>query len=107
MRKVIVQVKGGENLNPGMVRDLIGTVEKENAAIGLLVTLKKPTSGMMELAVHAGSYKSELWNKEYPHIQIRTAGELLEGKEFDLPPSQSPLKNASRIKEQSQTDQML
>jgi len=106
-RKVIVQVKGGKNLNPGMVRDLIGTVEKEKAAIGLFITLEKPTLGMMELAVHAGSYKSELWDKVYPRIQIRTVGELLEGKEFDLPHGQSPLKKATSIKEQSHTEQML
>ena len=62
---------------------------------------------MMELAVHAGSYKSELWNKSYPRIQIRTVGELLEGKIFDLPSGQSPLKKATRIKEQGHTAQMI
>jgi len=98
-RTIIVQVKGGEMLNPGMVRDLMGTVKKEGAAIGLLVTLKEPTRGMMNLAIHSEHYQSELWNREYPSIQIRTVGELLEGKGFDLPPTQSPLKNAQLAKE--------
>ena len=40
--KIVVQVKGGKNLNPGMVRDLIGTVKNEKAAIGLLITLENP-----------------------------------------------------------------
>jgi len=71
-KTIIVQVKGGVVLNPGMVRDLIGTVKKEKAAIGLLITLKEPTKGMMNLAIHSELYKSELWNKEYPSIQIRT-----------------------------------
>lgn len=98
-RTIIVQVKGGDMLNPGMVRDLIGTVKKEGAAIGLLVTLKEPTRGMMQLAVHSEPYKSELWDKEFPSIQIRTVGELLVDKGFDLPPTQSPLKNAQLARE--------
>ena len=98
-RLIVVQAKGGDTLNPGMVRDLIGTVKKESAAIGLLVTLKEPTLGMIKLAVHSEPYKSELWNTEYPSIQIRTVAQLLEGKGFDLPPTQSPLKNAQLSKE--------
>ncbi len=101
-RTIIVQVKGGDVLNPGMVRDLIGTVKKEGAAIGLLITLKEPSGGMKSLAVHSEPYKSELWAKEYPSIQIRTVVELLEGKTFDLPPTQSPFKNAQLAKEKAQ-----
>lgn len=97
--KVIVQVKGGKNLNPGMVRDLIGTVDSEKAAIGCLITLEIPTKGMKEKAVHAGVYISPTWNKEYSRIQIRTVEELLKGKEFDLPHELSPTKKATRIEE--------
>jgi len=105
--KIIVQVKGGEILNPGMVRDLIGTVEKEKAAIGLLITLEEPTSGMRELAIHAGSYTSPIWDKSYPRIQIRTVGELLEGKVFNLPYGESPMKKATPIRQRRQTERML
>lgn len=101
-RTIIVQIKGGDVLNPGMVRDLIGTVKKEGAAIGLLITLKEPTPGMMKLAVHSELYKSELFNKEFPSIQIRTIAELFNGKGFDLPPTQSPLKSAQLAKEQAE-----
>ncbi|MDP2916550.1 MAG: DNA methyltransferase [Dehalococcoidia bacterium] len=101
-RTIIVQVKGGDVLNPGMVRDLIGTVKKEGAAIGLLITLIEPSGGMKSLAIHSETYKSELWAKEYPSIQIRTVAELLEGKTFDLPPTQSPFKNAQLAKEKAQ-----
>jgi len=108
VRKIVVQVKGGEALAPSVVRDLIGTVEKEKAAIGLLITLHEPTSGMMELAVHAKPYKSELWDKSFPRVQIHTIKELLiEGKQFDLPPQVSPLKKAERIKEEGRTELLL
>jgi len=105
--KVIIQVKGGTAISPGMVRDLIGTVEKEGAAIGLLITLEEPTSGMRELAVHAGSYSSPIWGKSYPRIQIRTVGELLEGKGFDLPYGESPMKKATPLKGKGRTARML
>ena len=98
-RTIIVQVKGGSVLNPGMVRDLKGTVENEGAAIGLLITLSEPTSGMKGLAVHSPRYKSELWNREFPSIQIRTIAELLGGKGFDLPPVVSLFKKAQLAKE--------
>jgi len=105
--KVIVQVKGGEILNPGMVRDLVGTVEKEKAAMGLLIILEEPTRGMKEVAIHAGSYFSPIWDKSYPRIQIRTVGELFEGKGFDLPYGESPMKKAAPIKQYKRTSLML
>ncbi|MBI4186893.1 MAG: restriction endonuclease [Chloroflexi bacterium] len=105
-RTIIVQVKGGDVLNPGMVRDLIGTVKKEGAAIGLLITLKEPSGGMKSLAVHSEPYQSELYVKEYPSIQIRTVAELLEGKTFDLPPTQSLFKKAQLAKEKAQQSQV-
>jgi len=105
--KVVAQVKGGKSLAPTIVRDLIGTVEKEKAAIGLLITLEEPTRGMRELAVHAGSYSSPIWGKSYPRIQIRTVRELLESKGFDLPYGESPMKKATSLKEKGRTARML
>jgi len=98
--KVVVQVKGGENLNPGMVRDLIGTVENEKAAIGLLITLEEPTTGMNELANHSGYYESPIWHKKFPRIQIRTVGQIFDGKYFELPWSESPTSKAKVAQEQ-------
>ena len=101
-RTIIVQVKGGDTLAPTIVRDLRGTLENENAAIALLITLAEPTSGMREFAVHSPRYKSELWDKEYPSIQIRTIAQLLKGKSFDLPPMIDPFKKAQIAKENSE-----
>jgi DNA modification methylase len=105
--KVIVQVKGGENLNPGMVRDLIGTVEKEKAAIGLLITLEKPTKGMNILANHAGYYESTIWQKKFPRIQIRTVGQIFEGNFFELPWGENPTNKAKLVKEKTHQKQLL
>ncbi|MDP2919829.1 MAG: DNA methyltransferase [Dehalococcoidia bacterium] len=105
--KVIVQVKGGKSINPGMVRDLMGTIEKEKAAIGLLITLEEPTAGMRELATHTGSYESPIWHRSYPRIQIKTIKDLLEGRGFDLPYGESPLKKASPINEEGINGKLL
>ncbi|MFC1956837.1 restriction endonuclease [Chloroflexota bacterium] len=104
--KVIAQVKGSKALNPSMVRDLIGTVEKERAAIGLLITLEESTPGIKGPATLAGSCILPVWNKSYPHIQIHTIDDLLEGKGFDLPYRESPIKKAEAIKEQVRSQRM-
>jgi hypothetical protein len=52
--RALVSVKGGKMLNPGMVRDLIGTVQAQRAEMGLLLTLERPTRGMKEAARHSG-----------------------------------------------------
>jgi site-specific DNA-methyltransferase (adenine-specific) len=106
-RTIIVQVKGGKRLMPSMIQDLIGTLEKEGAVIGLLISLYKPTLSIITDSVHAGSYESELWNKRFLKIQIRTIDELLEGKSFDIPQTCRLLKKASRKKEQGKTAQLL
>jgi site-specific DNA-methyltransferase (adenine-specific) len=105
--KVVVQVKGGENLNPGMVRDLIGTIENEKAAIGLLITLEEPTAGMNELANHSGFYESPIWHKKFPRIQIRTVGQIFDGKFFELPWGENPANKAKLVQEQKHQKPLL
>ena len=63
-----------------MVRDLIGTVEREKAAIGLFVTLATPTKPMVTEAASAGHYESP-HHGPFPKIQILTIAGLLDGTE--------------------------
>jgi len=83
-KRVVVQVKSG-HVNPGQIRDLKGTMQREKAEIGLFLTLEPPTQGMATEAASAGFYHSDLWNEDYPRIQICTIEELLEGKLPKLP----------------------
>ena len=78
-QKIIVSVKGGNNVGVAMVRDLVGVVQREKAAIGLFVTLAEPTKQMVTEAVRAGFFESELIATKYPKIQILTIEELLNG----------------------------
>ena len=83
--KAVVQVKSGHVSAPQIVQ-LKGVVERENAAMGLFITLDSPTSVMQKEAIGAGYFHSDIWQKDYPKVQIRTVAQLLEGNEFDLPP---------------------
>jgi hypothetical protein len=49
--KIIVQIKGGTGAKD--IRDLLGTVENQKAAGGILITLDKPTKPMRDEAASA------------------------------------------------------
>ena len=58
---------------------------RENAEIGVLITLEEPTKPMDIEATNAGFYYSPHYDKKYPKIQILTITELLNGKFIDSP----------------------
>jgi site-specific DNA-methyltransferase (adenine-specific) len=72
--KVIVSVKGGQSLNPAMVKDLIVTVDKEGAKMGVFLTLEPPSKGMVTQAAAAGFFKTDYG--QFPKIQIVTVEQL-------------------------------
>ena len=82
---VILSVKAGKT-GAAHVRDLKGVLEREKAAIGVLISLQEATSPMKTEAVTAGFYKSALWGRKYPKIQLFTVTELLAGKTIEMPP---------------------
>ena len=75
--KALVSVKGGGNVGVGMVRDLIAVVEREKAAIGVLITLALPTRAMETEAAAAGFFESPF--ESVPKLQIITLAELFHG----------------------------
>ena len=83
--RVIVSVKGGEKVGPDMIRSLAGTVDRENAELGLFVTLKEPTTKMKQEAAGLGIVRTA--HGKIPKIQISTIEELLEGIKPLLPPA--------------------
>ena len=91
----IVQVKSGR-VEVSQVRDLVGTVERENAVLGLFITLENPTREMRREAAAAGFYHSDIWQRDFPKIQLLTIRELLEGREFEIPAHPSMYQPAQR-----------
>ena len=82
--KAIVSVKGGDNVNVAMIRDLAHVVEREKALIGVFITLAEPTSPMRTEAIKAGFYKPP-YGQECAKIQILTIRELFAGKQPNIP----------------------
>jgi DNA modification methylase len=82
-KQVIISVKGGST-GVSHIRDLVGVLDRENAQIGVLITLQEPTKPMRSEAASAGFYDSP-WGK-HPRVQILTIEELLEGQQIDMPP---------------------
>jgi site-specific DNA-methyltransferase (adenine-specific) len=97
-KRVLIQVKSG-HVKSGDVRDLRGTVERENAAIGVFLTLEPPSKDMLTEAVSAGYYHSPGWNMDYPRIQILTIADLLKGTKVQMPMQHGTFKQAQKVKQ--------
>ncbi|MGH9942263.1 MAG: restriction endonuclease [Pyrinomonadaceae bacterium] len=75
-KTVIVQVKSGK-VSSRDIRDLVGVLDREKAAIGVFLTLQPATKDMTKEAVSVGFYKSQWGN--FPRLQILTVEDLLTG----------------------------
>ena len=105
-KRILVQVKSGK-VGVKDIRDLVGTVEREKAAIGVFVTLGKPTRDMKREAVSAGIYHSPGWNRDYPKIQILTTEQLLNREEIQMPPVRATFKKAKREAKREEVQEKL
>ena len=97
-RFVVVSVKGGAQLNPSMVRDLRGVMEREskNGIIaGALVTAHPITAGMRRELESAGDV--DILGKSYPKLQAVTIDEILSRKAQRLPELALPLQVAAPL----------
>ncbi len=99
--QIIIQVKGGKT-GVKDVRDLRGVLDREQAAIGILISLQPPTAPMETEAASAGFYEHKMNRQKYPRLQLRTVKELMEGKGIERPTSAAALdetfKQAPRAK---------
>ena len=87
LRSMVIEVKGGANVGIGVVRDLRGVLEREDAEMAGLIVLQEPgekkrASFGRELAA-AGDL--EVHGTTYPRMQLLTVSEILEGKRFRTP----------------------
>jgi hypothetical protein len=75
-KKMLVQVKSG-HVKSGDIRDFVGTLAREQAEMGVFLTLEEPSAPMKSEAATAGMYLSPWDQKNYPKVQILTIEELL------------------------------
>jgi site-specific DNA-methyltransferase (adenine-specific) len=83
-KQIIFSVKAG-HVQSAYVRDLRGTIDREDAQIGVLISMEPPTKPMLKEAADAGFYKPPGLQDKYPRIQILTIEDLLAGKQVAHP----------------------
>jgi len=103
-KRALVQVKSGK-VKSGDIRDLRGTLEREQAAIGIFITLENPSRDMLSEAVGTGFYHSPGWDRDYPKLQILTIADLLNGAEVKMPPTAMTFKQAEKVKSKGDAEQ--
>jgi site-specific DNA-methyltransferase (adenine-specific) len=107
--QIIIQVKGGKT-GVKDVRDLRGVLDREKAAIGILISLQPPTGPMETEAASAGFYEHKTNKQKFPRLQLRTVKELMDGKGIERPTSAASLDDTfkkapkSKKKETEQTE---
>ena len=82
--QIIIQVKGGKT-GVKDVRDLRGVLDRDQAAIGILISLQPATGPMETEAASAGFYEHKTNKQKYPRLQLRTVKELMEGQGIERP----------------------
>jgi SAM-dependent methyltransferase len=85
-KQIIFSVKSGAT-DVSHVRDLRGVLDREQAEMGVFITLNDPTAPMRTEAAGGGFYASP-WGTKHPRLQILTVSDLLQGRKIDMPPSQ-------------------
>ncbi len=84
-KSVIVQVKSG-NVGRNVIATLKGDMERENAEMSLLITLRPPTKPMLDEAASAGFYTPEAYpDRQFPRVQIATIEDILNGNGPAIP----------------------
>lgn len=83
--KMIFQVKSG-GVQRGDIAKLSGDMQREDAAVAVLITLENPSRNMRLEAKAAGPYVHPMTGRTYDKIQIVTVEEMLEqGRRVELP----------------------
>ncbi|HEV7909549.1 MAG TPA: DNA methyltransferase [Methylocella sp.] len=102
---IIISVKGGDNVGVQMVRDLRGVIEREEAEMGIFISLAEPTGPMMTEAAAAG-FVSKSAHGRLPRLQIVKIEDILERRMPKLPPLPEPERIDRRAPRKQFKDQL-
>jgi hypothetical protein len=106
-KQIIISVKAG-HVSVSHLRDLSGVLTREDAQIGVLISMEEPTSAMRQEAAASGFYESS-WGK-HPRLQILTVAKLLAGNRIDCPPLRQTnvtFKSAPKAKARAKQQQLV
>ena len=86
-QSMVIEVKGGESVNIGIVRALRGVLEREDALLAGLIVMKElgVTKARNFKREMASAGDSEVNGKLYPRMQMLTVADILDGQQFKTP----------------------
>ena len=87
IQSMVIEVKGGKNVNVTVLRDLRGVLENDDALMAGLIIMEPlgVTKERNFKKFMAGAGDLEVHGMHYPRMQILTVEEILEGKRFATP----------------------
>ncbi len=94
-RKVLFSVKSNEILSPSVIRELNGTIEREKAAVGYLLTLY-PMENLVKESKKYGLYNNKLFDHKYSKIEVVNVKEILDGRRMEIPVALEVLRKAEQ-----------
>lgn len=94
-KKVLFSVKSNKKLSPSVIRDLNGTLEREKAVMGFLLTLY-PMENLVKESKKYGDYKNKFSGNDYPKIKVISVHDIFSGKTMKLPNPIEVLKKAEQ-----------
>jgi site-specific DNA-methyltransferase (adenine-specific) len=94
LKRVVVQVKGGGTGRKD-IATLKGNMDREEAPLGVLITLTEPTSEMKREAALTGVYQYSS-SMQFPKVQILSIKNWFDGRTIKLPTDTiNPFKQAA------------
>ena len=100
LHKILVQVKGGHHTRAN-IATLKGDMDRENAPMGIFLTLQEPTRDMKHEASLAGTYQYSD-TVSFPKVQILSIDDWFKGKRVTLPNDKiNPFKTAGAKSDQA------
>jgi len=97
-RKVLFSSKSDKVLAPSVIRDLNGTIERDKAAMGFLITLY-PMPNLVKHSKTYGTYTNNLTNQIFQKIQVISVQEIFDGAYMNLPTSKEVLRDSKKKEE--------
>ena len=84
IKEIIFSVKSNKTLSPSVIRDLNGTIERDGAVMGVLITLY-PMDNLVKECKKYGTYNNKMFGQNYPKIKIVNISEVLAGERMSIP----------------------
>ena len=85
-KKIIFSAKSDKTLIPAYINQLKGKMHNTDVVMGIFICLYEPTKGMIKEAKEMGTYKNNLFNLEFPKLQIISVKDMFDkGLRLNIP----------------------